>query len=135
MNQVTETLLQNYYAAFNRQDMPAFLELLTDDVVHDVNQGGREIGKAKFAQFMDRMNAHYKEQIVNISVTTNDAGDRAAAEFTVLGKYLTTDSGLPDANGQEYNLPAGAFFEIRDGKVARVTNHYNLNAWIQQVAH
>jgi steroid delta-isomerase-like uncharacterized protein len=134
MNQATAQLLQDYYAAFNRQDMDAFLAMLTDDVIHDINQGAREVGKDAFSKFMDRMNAHYKEEIVNISITTNEAGDRAAVEFTVLGKYLSTDDGLPEANGQTYNLPAGAFFDIRDGKVARVTNYYNLEDWIAQVA-
>lgn len=134
MSQATISLLQNYYDAFNRQDMAAFLNMLTDDVIHDVNQGGREIGKEKFAVFMDRMNAHYKEQIVDISITTNEAGDRAAVEFTVLGEYLSTDEGLPEAAGQKYNLPAGAFFVIRDGKVARITNYYNLEDWVKQVA-
>ncbi len=134
MNQATVQLLTNYYAAFNRQDMAAFLALLTDDVIHDINQGGREVGKAAFSQFMQRMNAHYKEEIVDISITTNEAGDRAAVEFTVLGEYLSTDEGLPQANGQRYNLPAGAFFDIRAGQVARVTNYYNLQDWIAQVA-
>ncbi|EEF78629.1 Isopropylmalate/homocitrate/citramalate synthase [Methylophaga thiooxydans] len=133
MNQATEKLLQDYYDAFNRQDMTAFLNMLTDDVIHDVNQTGREVGKEAFSQFMDRMNAHYKEQIVDISITTNDAGDRAAVEFTVLGEYLSTDEGLPEAAGQTYRLPAGAFFVIRDGKVARITNYYNLEDWIAQV--
>ena len=133
MNQATVQLLQNYYEAFNRQDMPAFLAMLTDDVIHDVNQGGREVGKEAFSKFMDRMNAHYKEQIVDISIMTNEEGDRAAVEFTVLGEYLSTDEGLPEAAGQKYNLPAGAFFVIRDGKVARITNYYNLEDWIAQV--
>ena len=134
MNQSTATLLQNYYAAFNKQDMDAFLSMLTDDVIHDINQGSREVGKDVFSKFMDRINAHYKEQIVDISITTNEDGSRAAVEFTVLGEYLSTDEGLPEANGQTYNLPAGAFFDIRDGKVARVTNYYNLEDWIAQVA-
>jgi steroid delta-isomerase-like uncharacterized protein len=50
-----------------------------------------------------------------------------------LGKYLKNDEGLPPATGQEYRLPAGAFFEIRDNKVARITNYYNLQDWIKQV--
>jgi steroid delta-isomerase-like uncharacterized protein len=133
MNQVSVQLLTAYYAAFNRQDMDTFLAMLTDDIIHDVNQASREIGKEAFSTFMDRMNAHYKEEIVDISITTNDAGDRAAVEFTVLGEYLSTDEGLPEANGQKYNLPAGAFFDIRDGKVARVTNYYNLEDWLAQV--
>lgn len=134
MNQETVQLLTDYYAAFNRQDMDAFLALLTDDVIHDINQSGREVGKQAFSQFMDRMNAHYREEIVNISITTNQTGDRAAVEFTVLGEYLSTDEGLPEATGQKYNLPAGAFFTIRDGQVARVTNYYNLEDWIAQVS-
>tara|TARA_R110002111_G_scaffold258476_1_gene327603 strand:- start:417 stop:824 length:408 start_codon:yes stop_codon:yes gene_type:complete len=134
MNLATAQLLQDYYAAFNQQDMTTFLAMLTDDVIHDINQGAREVGKATFSQFMDRMNAHYKEQIVDIVICTNADGSRAAVEFTVLGEYLSTDEGLPEANGQTYRLPAGAFFDIRDGKVARVTNYYNLEDWIAQVA-
>lgn len=134
MSQATVQLLQKYYEAFNAQDMDTFLSLLTDDVIHDINQGDREIGKDTFSAFMDRMNKNYKETIVDIVVMSNEAGDRAAVEFTVLGEYLATDEGLPEANGQTYKLPAGAFFDIRDGKVARVTNYYNLEDWIAQVS-
>ena len=44
-----------------------------------------------------------------------------------------SDSGLPEAKGQNYVLAAGAFFDIRGGKIARVTTFYNLNDWIAQV--
>ena len=134
MSQATIQLLQQYYDAFNRQDMEAFLNLLSDDVVHDINQGGREVGRDIFAQFMQRMNHHYREQIVDIEIMSNAAGDRAAVEFRVLGEYLNTDEGLPEAQGQTYDLPAGAFFEIAAGKVARISNYYNLQDWIDQVS-
>ncbi len=61
-------------------------------------------------------------------------GRRAAAEFVVEGEYLATDEGLPEARGQRYRLPAGAFFDISDGRIARVTMHYNLPDWLAQVA-
>ena len=133
MRAATLDLIQRYYAAFNAGDMPAFLALLTDDVAHDINQGGRETGKAAFAGFMQRMNASYREEIVDLSVLASDDGTRAAAEFTVLGQYLKTDEGLPPASGQSYQLPAGAFFEVRGGKVARISNYYNLQDWLRQV--
>ena len=133
MHQATAQLLQRYYDAFNAGDMVTFLSLLTGDVIHDINQSGREMGKPAFEQFMQRMNRNYREKIVDLSITTNEAGDRAAVEFTVLGEYLATDEGLPEANGQTYRLPAGAFFAIRDGQVARVTNYYNLEDWVKQV--
>lgn len=133
MPQNAKALIENYYAAFNAGDMETFLNLLTDDVIHDINQGPREIGKDAFRAFMDRMNRHYKEQLVDMTIMTNEDGTRAAAEFVVLGEYRVTDEGLPPAKGQKYRLPAGAFFEIRDGKVARITNYYNLQDWIDQV--
>ena len=126
-------LVQAYYAAFNAGDMPAFLDLLAEDVVHDINQGERQVGKATFAAFMDKMNRCYRERLADIVVMQNVAGDRAAAEFVVHGEYLADDEGLPPANGQTYVLPAGAFFEIRNGKVARISNYYNLNDWVAQV--
>lgn len=126
-------LVQAYYAAFNAGDMPAFLDLLADDVVHDINQGERQVGKATFAAFMNKMNRCYRERLDDIVVMQNAAGDRAAAEFVVHGEYLANDEGLPPANGQTYVLPAGAFFEIKNGKVARISNYYNFNDWVAQV--
>lgn len=126
-------IIRAYYDAFNAQDMDAFLNLLTDDVVHDINQGERQEGKAGFEKFMQHMNRCYRENLSDMVIMANEAGTRASAEFIVNGEYLVTDEGLPEASGQTYRLPAGAFFEIRDGKVARVTNYYNLNDWIAQV--
>ncbi|AYF90309.1 nuclear transport factor 2 family protein [Pseudomonas sp. JS3066] len=126
-------LVQAYYAAFNASDMPAFLALLSEDVVHDINQGERQQGKAAFAAFMDKMNRCYKERLSDIVVMQSADGSRAAAEFVVHGQYLSDDEGLPPAKGQTYVLPAGAFFHIHCGKIARVTNYYNLNDWVEQV--
>ena len=133
-----ERLIRAYYAAFNAGDMPAFLALLTEDVAHDVSQSGREAGRDKFARFMDHMNRCYRERIENVAVMVDATGLRAAAEFTVHGTYIATDPGVPPgtspARGQTYSLPAGAFFDLRDGKVARISNHYNLGDWVRQVA-
>jgi steroid delta-isomerase-like uncharacterized protein len=125
--------IRAYYDAFNRQDMDAFLALLHDEVVHDINQGERQTGKAAFDSFMDHMNRCYKENLTDMVIMTSGDGKRASAEFIVNGEYLKTDEGLPEANGQTYVLPAGAFFDLKDGKVSRVTNYYNLNDWIAQV--
>jgi steroid delta-isomerase-like uncharacterized protein len=133
MSQATLELLERYYAAINAGDWDAFLGLLTEDVVHDVNQGQRERGRTAFASFMQRMNACYSEQIADLVIMSSADGRRAAVEFTVLGTYLKTDEGLPPAQGQNYRLPGGAFFEIRGGKVARVSNYYNLQDWLNQV--
>lgn len=133
MRAQTIALIERYYAAFNAGDMDSFLSLLTEDVAHDINQGTRESGRAAFGRFMEHMNRCYREHLTDIVVMANEDGTRGAAEFIVNGQYLVTDEGLPEASGQRYRLPAGAFFELRDGQVARVSNYYNLPDWIAQV--
>lgn len=123
-----------YYAAFNRGDTQAMAALLTDDVRHDVNQGGHRTGKAAFLAFSAHMTRCYAETLSDIVVMASPCGTRAAAEFTVNGQYLATDDGLPEARGQRYVLPAGTFFTLRDGRIARVTTYYNLTDWIAQVS-
>ena len=129
----TAALIRRYYEAFNAGDSEGMLACLTDDVIHDVNQGERRTGKDRFRAFNARMTHHYRERLEGIAVMVSKDGSRAAAEFNVNGTYLVTDSGLPEAAGQTYNLPAGTFFAIRDGKIARVTTYYNLTDWIAQV--
>ena len=118
-------LIRRYLEAFNAKSSEAMLECLSDDVAHDINQGGREIGKEKFRWFNAKMSRHYDEQLGDIVIMVDETGTHAAAEFT--------DEGLPEANGQRYTLPAGIFFEIDDGLISRVTMSYNLTDWIDQV--
>ena len=131
-DRATELVLA-YYAAFNRGDWAGMQGLLAEDVIHDLNQGPREVGKAAFAVFQQRMARSYREQLRDIVVLASPDGTRAAAEYVVHGEYLAADEGLPPANGQAYVLPGGAFFDIRDGAIARVTNYYNLEDWLAQV--
>jgi steroid delta-isomerase-like uncharacterized protein len=127
-------LVQRYYDAFNRGDWNGMLDCLADDVAHDLNQGSRETGRAAFSAFLERMNACYSEQLRDIALMANADGTRVGAEYVVHGQYHRTDEGLPEARGQRYVLPGGAFFDVRDGRIARVTNYYNLQDWIEQVS-
>ena len=130
----TEAVIRRYYDAFNRDDVEAMADCLADDVAHDVNQGGRRVGIAAFRAFCAHMARCYRERLEDIAIMATDDGRRAAAEFVVEGRYLATDDGLPPATGQAYRLPAGAFFELRDGRISRITTHYNLADWTAQVA-
>ncbi len=132
-DRATELVL-TYYAAFNRGDWAGMLALLAQDVVHDLNQGAREVGREAFAAFLERMQRSYREELRDIVGLATLDGDRAAAEYVVHGEYHHTDEGLPQASGQRYVLPGGAFFEIRNDRIVRVTNYYNLQDWIAQVS-
>jgi steroid delta-isomerase-like uncharacterized protein len=128
-----EATLAAYYAAFNAGDIAGMVATLHDDFVHHVNEGAARLGKQAFAEFCAHMSATYREELTDMVIMANAEGSRAAAEFVVLGQYLKTDPGLPEAHGQRYTLPAAGLFSLKDGKITRVTTYYNLNDWIRQV--
>ena len=130
----TLDLIAAYYDAFNRGDADGMLALLAEDVEHHVNEGEVRRGRDAFADFGRHMADSYAERLADLTIMASDDGTRAAAEFTVHGEYLRTDAGLPEARGQRYVLPAGAFFAVRDGRITRVTTYYNLADWTRQVS-
>ncbi len=129
----TKDLIKRYYDAFNRANLIEFMSLLHEDIVHYANQSERVNGKETFNTFMEHMNHCYRERITDLIIFVSDDGKRAAAEYAVNGMYLNTDQGLPPARGQTYRVAGGAFFEVKDGLISRVTNYYNLQEWLRQV--
>lgn len=129
----TIALISDYYDAFNRRDVDAMLALLADEVVHEPSQGQPRRGKVAFAQFLAHMNRCYREHVHEPVVLATPDGSHASAEFRLTGAYIESDEGLPAASGQAYALRVGAFFDVDQGLIARVSNHYNLADWIAQV--
>jgi steroid delta-isomerase-like uncharacterized protein len=127
-------IVQRYFDAFNAKDIDGMLACLTDDVAHHVNEGTVRVGKDAFAEFCAHMTRCYDETLTDMVIFEAPGQERAAAEFIVNGRYLATDNGLPEAHGQTYRLSAGSFFDLRDGKISRVTTRYNLSDWIAQVS-
>ncbi len=130
---MTQTV-QAYFDAFNAGDVAGMLASLSDDVAHHVNEGQIRVGKEKFAEFCAHMNRCYRETLTDMVIFEAQGSTRAAAEYIVNGTYLETDAGLPAASGQSYRLPAGSFFDLKDGKITRVTTYYNLADWVKQVS-
>ncbi len=126
--------IRDYFDAFNAGDTDAMLACLADDVAHHVNEGKIRVGKDAFAEFCAHMTRSYKENLTDMVIFEAESGTRAAAEYIVNGTYLATDPGLPEAHGQTYRLPAGSFFSLKDGQIARVVTYYNLADWIAQVS-
>jgi steroid delta-isomerase-like uncharacterized protein len=129
----TTDRIARYDACFNRADWEGMLGLLSEDVVHDLNQGRRESGREAFRAFLARMARCYLEVLTDIRVLASADGSHAAAEYVVNGQYLSRDEGLPPASGQRYRLPGGAFFDAKDGRITRVSKHYKLQDWLAQV--
>lgn len=110
------------------------LSLLDPEVRHEPNQGEVRIGNEKFTEFMQHMDESYEETLTDMVFFSASDDSRIAAEFVVNGTYKQAEEGLPPAHGQQYVLPAGAFLEVKNGKITRVTTYYNLPLWIKLVS-
>ena len=130
----TNALVLRFCAAYNRADWAGMVDCLAEDVIHEINQGERETGKAAFRAYMEQHARSYREELRDVVVMSVDDGTRAAAEFSVHGVYQSAAPGLPAAQGQRYVLTAGVFFAISQGKIARFTPYYNQHDRMAQIA-
>jgi steroid delta-isomerase-like uncharacterized protein len=126
--------VKKYYNCFNNKDYQGMLDLLDPNIRHEPNQGEPRIGKALFSEFLQLMEDCYDEHLTDMAFYIGENGRSIACEFTVNGRYLKADEGLPPAHGQAYELPAASFLEVNNGKISRVATFYNLPFWIKLVS-
>ena len=126
-------IITSYYAAFNRKDINAILNLCTEDVINDPNQGDSQSGKERLKDFLENAWAHFDEQVSDIVLMMNSDQSRVASEYRVQGTYYKTKPGLFPANDQKYDITCWAFFTIKQGKISRITRHYNTKQWLDIV--
>ncbi|RVV99921.1 isopropylmalate/homocitrate/citramalate synthase [Mesobaculum littorinae] len=130
---MSRDLIRHYFKTFNEGDADGMAALVTEDVAHHVNQGEVRHGRDAFRRFLGETAEAYAERVESLVIFEGDKPGRYAAEFTINGVYKATQDGLPAARGQRYVLPVGSFFEVRGDGIARVSTHYNLIDWIEQV--
>jgi steroid delta-isomerase-like uncharacterized protein len=124
-------IVKAYYEYFNQKNYEGMFSLVSADIRHEVNQGEVRLGIEKYREFVHSMDVAYDETLTQLVYLANEEGTRFACEFVVNGIYKQGDE--PPAHNQPYVLPAGAFLEIQDGKITRVTTYYNLPLWIKLV--
>lgn len=127
-------IVNQYYASFNQKNWAGMIALVDPEIRHEVNQGEVRIGQELYTQFLQQMDESYEETLEDLVLMSNDTGERIAAEFIVHGIYKKGDEGMPPAHGQSYVLAAGAFLEVKNGKICRVTTYYNLPLWLKLVS-
>lgn len=125
-------IVRHYYDCFNRKDWSGMAALVALDLRHEVNQGEVRLGLEKYREFLQLMEESYDETLTDLVYLSDAEGKRFACEFTVNGIYKKGDE--PPARNQAYVLPAGAFLEVNNGKIARITTYYNLPLWIKLVS-
>ncbi len=125
MSQDTEQLIAQYFAAFNHADWVGMLSLMSDDVVHDLNESSRQVGLEAFTEQLNASKQRFLEVISDIETEVTGNGERAISAYTISGQYLATAPGMPTARGQRYRITGKSIFDIRDGKITRIISEFD----------
>lgn len=122
MHEATFDLLQQYFRAYNARDIEGLLALVHDRVVHDREAGQRQVGKQALARFLTLKHALYDEHVYALTLLISPDGERAAAEYQVLGFARDRQRFAMDSEAT-YRVCAGTFFDIQDGLISRISSH------------
>ncbi len=130
----TVKLIETYFDALNKKDMGLYFSIMDKTVIHDINQGTSEQGTEKYKKFMKKVGDSFDEKLSDLIIMVSDDGKYAAARWIDHGIYIKDFPGMDiPAKNQKYALAGGHFFEIRNGKLSRVTTYYNAADFMDQV--
>jgi steroid delta-isomerase-like uncharacterized protein len=118
--------LRRLFAALNAGDRDGALSCFSGEAVFDTFEGVREIGRERVRWYLAERGRAFGESYRDLVLMTEESGRRAAAEFTLRGVYRAQAEGMPEASGQSFSVPGGAFFDIEDdGRIVRASFVFN----------
>lgn len=127
--------LKRLFVALNAGDRDAVLSCMSGEVLFDTFEGVREIGRESVRRVLAERASVYRESFRDLVLMTEDSGRRAAAEFTLRGFYQKQANGMPEASGQAFSVPGGAFFDMEDdGRVLRASFVLNAAELVRQLS-
>lgn len=133
-NTMSNQIIKQYYDAILEQSVPNFLNLLSEDVVHEINQGDTEVGKSKFKTFMEQQFSYGEIEINDLIILSSQDGKYGFSRYLCSGKHVKNVEGYPPATGQHWKIPVVTYFTINNNKISHVAVYYNQKDWINQVS-
>jgi steroid delta-isomerase-like uncharacterized protein len=125
-------LVSELYAAWSLHRPEAIDAIFTDDAVYeDVAAGQRHNGKKTIKEFLSATFAWAPDFRVNmLSLTIGN--DSAATEWISEGIQTGPIGDLP-ASGNGFRLRGASILTFRDGKIANVTDYYDMTTFKRQL--
>lgn len=122
-------LVQEFAAAFNRQDLPALLACFTEDAVYHDTFYGRHAGQAGLRAMFERMFREGRDYTWTMHVVVADAL-RAAAEWSF--SYTVSDA-VPRSAGRKVRITGMSLFELKGGKIAGYREYFDSGVALLQL--
>lgn len=125
--------VERYLDAWNRHDADAVLGFMTHDCTYtDVAVGETYSGSAALREFVGGLAARFSSDYRFEGGFVVLSGDGYAAEWVMKGTHDGQGPRLP-GTGKPYAIHGVSIGELRDGKIARNTDYWNMTELLVQV--
>ncbi|HWB05337.1 MAG TPA: ester cyclase [Verrucomicrobiales bacterium] len=129
-------LLDEMYAAWSLHDPERVDAIFTDDAVHeDVASGHISRGKAGIKQLLRGAFA-FAPDFRSTRQSLAIAGDVATTEWVIEGTQTgpaATPWGEMAPSGRNFHLRGASIIIFREGRIARVTDYYDMATFLKQL--
>jgi len=123
------SIVDDFAAAFNRNDVTALLACFTDDATYVDNFYGEHAGQPSLRGMFQRMFREGQDYRWTMDVVVNEP-TRAAAEWTF--GYTVTPA-VPRSAGRRVQFHGMSVFELRDGRIARYREYWDTGKALLQL--
>ena len=122
----TAKVVKDFIEATNSDEVDKAAFFLTDDCVYeDVALGITCRGKKEFIAFFNSVHADFPDHKWELK-SIFSAGDRVVFESVWSGTFTHSSNPERPATGKHVALKAATIMELRNGKISRVADYYNL---------
>ena len=129
-----KAISEAYYTAYNAEDIEGQIKIMADDVIYHSNSDKIRTGTQAYRKYTEGLFKEIDEKCIDIKYFVDEAQGVVTAQSRAEGKYVTSSDGLPKAKGQKYNIPVVEVFEIKSGKISKLTTYYNEDLWKTQIS-
>lgn len=133
MSNDPKALVLDWTEALNRRDADAAVAYLTEDcVLVNIGTGQRTVGREAIREDHLALFAMYSDMRIEKTTFLSTGDGHYATEWIMTGVHTGDAPGLP-ATGKPFRISGAGVGEIRDGRIARVTEYWNMAEFLIQV--
>jgi steroid delta-isomerase-like uncharacterized protein len=125
-------IINDVVAAWNSHDTEKVVSFFTDDGVYEeLGIGVIKRGKEELRAFIDNFFANFPD--TNFELTSSFiSGNWYCAEWVWTGAHKGNVAGLP-ATGKRFSIRGVSVGELKEGKIKRNSDYYNLMDFLKQI--
>jgi steroid delta-isomerase-like uncharacterized protein len=127
-----ERTLEEWATGWSSHDMERVASLFSDDCVYeDATMGVVNRGKVELRGFARAIFEAFPDFTVGLT-SRFVAGEWGGMEWTMAGTHQGDLPGLP-ATGRRFSLRGSAIVELRQGKIKRLTDYWDMATFMKQI--